>query len=83
MVSTVPRVQHIKEPQIYYERRLRDIFMTAADNHEGLIKTEEVWNYMLVLIIRQRLATITETEQLDKVRPSFPLKFETFINTIH
>jgi hypothetical protein len=57
--------------------------MTAADNHEGLIKTEEVWNYMLVLIIRQRLATIQETERLDKVKPSFPLKFDTFINTIH
>ena len=83
MVSKVPRIQEYIEPQIYYEQRLRDIFMMAADNAEGLIHNEEVWNYMVALIHRQRLASIKDTERLNKVRPSFPLNFETFIATIH
>jgi hypothetical protein len=38
---------------------------------------------MIALLLRQKLATIKDTEKLNLVRPSFPLTFETFINTIH
>ena len=55
----------------------------AADNREGLIYNEEVWNFMIALLLRQKLATIKDSQRLDTVRPSFPLTFETFINTIH
>ena len=35
MVSAVKRIQTFDQPEIYYEQRLRDIFMMAADNREG------------------------------------------------
>ena len=79
----VKRVQPKFNKEIYYEQRLQDVFMAAADNHEGLIYNEEVWNYMIALILRQRLATIKDTERLNHVKPSFPLNFQTFIATIH
>ena len=83
MVTAVKRTQIASTPEIYYEQRMRDIFMLAADNNEGLIYNEEVWNYMIALILRQRLANIRDTERLNKVKPSFPLTFQAFISTIH
>ena len=56
--------------------------MIAADNPEGILYNEQTWNYFIALVLKSRLASATDTEKLEKYRPSFPLTFETLINTI-
>jgi hypothetical protein len=36
----------------------------------------------MALLLRNRLASIKDTEILERFRPSFPLDFDTFIKTI-
>ena len=38
--------------------------------------------YLMALLSRTKLISMQDSEKLEKVRPSFPLNFETFINTI-
>jgi hypothetical protein len=68
--------------KIYYEEKLRDAFVSSADNREQIIYNEETWMYLLATLLRTRLISVKDSEMLEKVRPSFPLNFETFINTI-
>lgn len=56
--------------------------MIAADNPEGILYNEQEWNYFIALILKTRLAAVRDTERLERVRPSFPLSFETFVNTV-
>ena len=56
--------------------------MIAADNPEGLLYDEQTWNLFVALVLKNRLASATDIDRLDKVRPSFPLTFETLCNTI-
>ena len=56
--------------------------MEAADNPEGILYNDQEWNFFIALMLKQRLAGVRDTEQLEKVRPSFPLTFETFVNTV-
>ena len=67
---------------IYYEFKLRQVFHEAADNRDDVIPDAQTWNYLIALILRKRLASLKDTEQLEKYRPSFPLDFDTFIQTI-
>ena len=67
---------------IYYEKKLKEIFLQAADNPEGLLYNEQEWNYFIALALKNRLITVRDTERLETVRPSFPLNFETFVNTV-
>ncbi len=67
---------------IYYERKLKEVFMEAADNPEGILYHEQEWNYFIALVLKTRLACIRDTQKLETVKPSFPLTFETFVNTV-
>ena len=67
---------------IYYEFKLRQIFQEACDNREEQILDIEQWNYLMALMLRKRLASLKDTETLEKYRPSFPLNFDTLIKTI-
>ena len=67
---------------IYYEKKLKEVFIIAADNPEGIIYTEQTWNYFIALVLKKRLAGAVDIDKLEKVRPSFPLTFETLCNTI-
>ena len=67
---------------IYYEFKLRQVFREAADNKDDVVPDLQTWNYLLALLLRKRLASIRDTEVLERYRPSFPLNFETFIQTI-
>ena len=67
---------------IYYEQKLKEVFYMAADNPEGILYSEEVWNYFIALLLKSRLATVRDVERIETVKPSFPLTFETFVNTI-
>lgn len=78
-VRSTPYVGNV---DIYYERKLKEIFLLAADNAEGLLYNVQEWNYFIALTLKARLVTIRDTERLEKVRPSFPLNFETFVNTV-
>ena len=71
--------QASQQQSIYYELKLRDAFTQACDNREQLIHDEETWTYFVALLMRTKLASVRDSEVLDKVRPSFPLTFETFI----
>ena len=65
--------------EIYYEQKLREVFILAADNREQIIYDEGQWNYMIALVLRNRLASMRDTDKLETVRPSFPLVFSTFL----
>ena len=67
---------------IYYEQKLKEVFFEACNNYEGIIYNETQWNCMIALMLRAKLASIRDTDRIEHVRPSFPLSFETFINTI-
>lgn len=67
---------------IYYEFKLRQVFIEAADNREDLITDAQTWNYLIALLLRKRLASLADTEVLERFRPSFPLDFDTFIKTV-
>lgn len=70
------------QTDIYYEKKLKEIFTLAADNPEGILYNEQEWNYFIALLLKSRLAAVRDTEKLETVRPSFPLTFETFVNTV-
>lgn len=44
-----------------------------------MIKDEETWTYFIAILMRTKLTSLRDAEALEKVRPSFPLTFETFI----
>jgi hypothetical protein len=58
------------------------VFLEASDNRDELIYDAQTWNYLIALLLRKRLASVKDTEILEKFRPSFPLDFDTFIKTI-
>ena len=78
-VKSTPYVGNV---DIYYEKKLKEIFLLAADNPEGLLYNQQEWNYFVALALKTRLVTIRDTERLETVRPAFPLNFETFVNTV-
>ena len=41
-----------------------------------------MWNYFIALLLKSRLASVRDVERIETVKPSFPLEFETFVNTI-
>jgi len=61
---------------------LRDAFAQACDNREQLIHDDETWQYFVALLIRTKLASVRDSDVLERVRPSFPLTFETFMQTV-
>lgn len=67
---------------IYYEFKLKQVFHEAADNKDDVVPDAETWNYLLALMMRKRLASVQDVNSLERVQPSFPLTFETFIQTI-
>lgn len=67
---------------IYYEFKLRQVFIEAADNRDDIIYDERTWNLLIAYLLKKKLASIKDTELLEKFRPSLPLNFETFIKTI-
>jgi hypothetical protein len=71
-----------KQSDIYYEQKLKEVFWVAADNQGGIIHNEESWIYLLTLLCKNRLASSRDCDRLESVRPSFPLGFDTFVNTI-
>lgn len=68
--------------QIYYEFKLRQVFHEAADNKDDVVPDSQTWNYLLALMMRRKLASVHDIAALERVQPSFPLDFETFIQTI-
>jgi len=58
------------------------VFLLAADNPEGLLYSDQEWNYFVALALKTRLMSVRDTERLENVRPTFPLNFETFVNTV-
>ena len=81
MGESKPR-PYVGNVDIYYEKKLKEVFFTAADNPEHIIYNVESWNYFLALVQKSRLASVRDTKVLETVRPSFPLTFETFVNTV-
>lgn len=67
---------------IYYEFKLRQVFQEAADNRDDVIPDAQTWNYLLALMMRRRLANKHDVSMLENVQPSFPLDFDTFVQTI-
>jgi len=67
---------------IYYEFKLRQVFHEAADNKDDVVPDAQTWNYLLALMMRRRLASVQDTAALERMQPSFPLNFETFVQTI-
>lgn len=67
---------------IYYEFKLRQVFREAADNRDDIIPDDRTWNLLIAFLLKKKLASIEDTEILEKYRPSFPLDFDTFIKTI-
>jgi hypothetical protein len=39
--------------------------------------------YFVALLMRSKLASVRDSETLEKVRPSFPLEFDTFMQTVN
>ena len=67
---------------IYYEQKLKEVFYESADNPEGTIYTDAQWTLFISNLLKFRLATDRDVEEIETVRPSFPLSFETFVNTV-
>jgi hypothetical protein len=72
----------LAQQRIYYEIKLKDAFITACDNREQVIPGEETWTYFVALLLRTKLCSIKDSELLNKFRPSFPLTFDTFMQTV-
>ena len=67
---------------IYYEFKLRQVFSEAADSRDDIIYDEKTWNLLLALLLKKKLASVKDTDVLDKYKPSLPLNFDTFIKTV-
>ena len=67
---------------IYYEFKLRQVFIDAADNRDDIIYDDRSWGLLIAYLLKKKLASIKDTEVLEKYKPSFPLTFDTFIKTI-
>lgn len=42
----------------------------------------QTWNYLVALMLRRKLASVADANALERVQPSFPLDFETFVQTV-
>ena len=73
---------YVGNVDIYYEKKLKEVFFEADDNTESIIYNVASWNYFIALVQKARLASVRDTKVLETVRPSFPLTFETFVNTV-
>jgi hypothetical protein len=47
-----------------------------------VIPDAQTWNYLLALMMRRRLASKHDVSFLENVQPSFPLDFDSFVQTI-
>ena len=52
---------------IYYEFKLRQVFHEAADNKDDVVPDVQTWNYLIALMLRRRLASVQDTNALERV----------------
>ena len=73
--------EEIDEIEIHFETKLRTVFFDSA-NSDGTIKNEEEWDIMIAMFLKFRLVLNDDTKKLDRFRPTFPITFETLLQTI-
>ena len=69
------------EVELHYEQKLRSLFFESSDN-DGLIRDEQGWDCLIAMYLKARVISIEDSRRLEKVRPSFPMSFDTLLNTI-
>ena len=81
--SVNPKQPHeeLDEIETHFETKLRSVFFDSA-NSEGTIKNEEEWDIMIAMFLKFRLVLNDDTKKLDRFRPTFPITFETLLQTI-
>jgi uncharacterized protein YifN (PemK superfamily) len=55
-------------------------FDSACD--QGTIRNDEDWDMLMAMFLKNRIVSIEDTKRLDKVKPSYPITFETLLQTI-
>lgn len=55
-------------------------FDSACD--QGTIRNDEDWDMLMAMFLKNRIVSIEDTKRLDKVKPSYPMTFETLLQTI-
>jgi hypothetical protein len=72
----------VHHSDIYFEKKLKDAFVDQADNAEGIIYDENGWDYFTAELMKKKLISSRDYNQLEKVKPSFPMTFDTFVQTV-
>ena len=68
------------EAEIHYERKLSTVFDSASP--DGTIRDETEWSFLIAMFLKHRLVSIEDTKKLDLYRPTFPVSFDTLVQTI-
>lgn len=55
----------------------------VSDNVNKCINSQSEWGNFTSALLKSKLAKLVDIEKLEKVQPSFPLTFETLMNTIN
>ena len=55
----------------------------VSDNVNKAINSQSEWGNFTSALLKNKLAKLVDIEKLEKVQPSFPLTFETLMNTIN
>ena len=64
-----------------YEYRLYKQFL-AVSPQTGVVESKENWDFLVALLLKNKLISAADTTALYNYTPSFPCTFDTFINTI-
>lgn len=60
---------------------MRNIFFDSA-NYDGTINNSQEWDCLMAMFMKHRVLSVEDSKKLDRVRPTFPISFETLITTI-
>ena len=63
------------------EIKMRNIFFDSANN-DGTINNNQEWDCLIAMFLKHRILSVEDTKRLDRVRPTYPIYFETLITTI-
>ena len=65
----------------HFEQKVRNIFFETA-NDEGFISDANNWDTLIAMFLKNRVVSLNDTKVLDKFRPSFPIEYQTLLQTI-
>ena len=68
--------------ETFYLQKLRNVYFQNTNGSDGLILNTQDWEVLISMFLSNRLISIEDERRLQQIKPSFPMDFDTLVNTI-